>query len=59
MQMVRDKDHRLPFAYLRSDEIQILKAGLQIEPAGRLIQHKHRGIVDQRATEKKPSLLSS
>ena len=58
MQMVRDKNHALALLHLRSNQIQILETRSQIEPAGRLIQHEHRRVVDQRPAEQEATLFS-
>jgi hypothetical protein len=47
----------LPLVNLCADQVQILKAGFEIEPAGRFVQHQDWRIVNQRSAEKKPPLL--
>ena len=59
MQMVRHEQNGLPFRKLNTQEIQILKAGLEVEPTGRFIQYQHRRVMHKSSAQQKPSLLAS
>ncbi len=55
--VVGDEDDSLPRLHEAADDVEVLKAGLEVEAAGRLIQQQCIGIADQGAAEQEPALF--
>src|SRR5262249_9630058 len=58
MNMMRDQNNRFAVAHQLANDVKILKAGFEIEPAGRFIENKRIRIVDQCAAKEKAPLLT-
>ena len=56
--VVGDEDDGLACLHEAADDVEVLKASLEVEAAGRLIQQQRIGIADQGAAEQEPALLS-
>ena len=56
--VVGDEDDGLPRLHEAANDVEVLKAGFEVEAAGRLVEQQRIGIADQRAAEQEPTLFT-
>src|SRR5262249_48491317 len=59
MNVMGDENDSLSIPHQAADNVEVLKAGFQIETAGGLVRHQCVGIVDQRPTKQEAALFAS